>query len=86
MPVELFGPPLTKGKLTDGEAEAMLIGHYWITGGSERERAYTEKQRTRPKRRKRKAKALCPQEASDPSGASAPTAAGTTAATTQSTK
>ena len=43
--------------LRDGEAdaEAVLIGHYWITGGGERERAYAEKQRTRPKRRKRKA-------------------------------
>ena len=50
----VLGPPLTL-ESTDGEAEAALIGHYWITGGSERERAYTEKQRTRPKRRKRKA-------------------------------
>jgi hypothetical protein len=52
--VDLFGPPI-RSKLTDGEAEAMLIGHYWLTEGSERERAYMEKQRTRPKRRKRTA-------------------------------
>ena len=52
---DLLGLPLTD-KSTDGEAEAALIGHYWITGGSERERAYLEWQKSRPKRRKRKAK------------------------------
>lgn len=40
---------------SDGEAEAMLLGLYWLNGGLERERAYVGKQKHRPKRRKRKA-------------------------------
>jgi hypothetical protein len=53
---ELLGLPLTY-KSTDGEAEAALIGHYWRTGGSERERAHLELQKSRPRRRKKKASA-----------------------------
>ena len=53
---DLLGLPLTD-KSTDGEAEAALIGHYWRTGGSERERANLELQKSRPKRRKKKASA-----------------------------
>ena len=48
---------LPSGSLSDGEAEAALIGHYWINGGSERERANLELQKSRPKRRKKKASA-----------------------------
>jgi len=53
---DLLGLPITD-KTTDGEAEAALIGRYWLKGGSERERAYAEWQKSRPKRRKRKAAA-----------------------------
>ena len=52
---KLLGLPIDS-LTTDGEAEAALIGKYWINWGSERERASLQLQKSRPKRRKRKAK------------------------------
>jgi hypothetical protein len=48
---------LPSSSLSDGEAEAALIGRYWFEAGSERERAHLELQKSRPRRRKKKASA-----------------------------
>jgi hypothetical protein len=63
---------LPNGSLSDGEAEAALIGRYWFEAGSERERANLELQKSRPRRRKRKAKAPAPKRRAARPSASSP--------------